>query len=582
MIVYGDRTETVRSRDHIAAIAADIAAITAMPSGISRHEAIAAAFVALGQLVQGVADADFAANGADGGSAAEIALLEPLTALANALLVSWDSDFSELPALPKLAAPEGLAPSVTLRLPEGYAFYAVYPEAYAAAARLLHLTGAPFVIGIRSIGTGLAALVANVLGAPPPLTVRPTGHPFNRTIALTPAAAAATIAPDRHYVVVDEGPGLSGSSFAAVATYLEERGVPPDRIAFLPSHAGTPGTQASPRTIARWAAAQRPVVTMDGLVPPERLATWLAGLIGPVDHIEDVSGGAWRAYVFAGEQDWPAVQPWQERRKFLVRAGGERWLVKFAGIGGKATRKLERARLLHAAGLVPEPRGQVHGFLVERWIDAAPVASDSLDLPEYAGRYLGARARLLPPPGGGASLAELAAMAQHNIGLALGEEAAASFARSMPDPHPLQSHVRRIATDNRCDRHEWLRLADGRVVKADALDHDAAHDLVGAQDIAWDVAGLIAEFDLSAADAERLILVTGEAAGPPVDRDLLAFLHPCYLAFRLGAAQLAADSLGGWPEEAVRNRAAVARYAGLLSKLLSRAAGTSRPARARP
>jgi hypothetical protein len=567
MIVYGDRTETVASRDRIAAIATDINAIPAMPPGIARHEAIAEAFVTLGQIVQGVADADRDSRDADGSSAAEGALLAPLTALSHALIVSWETGFADLPALPRLVAPEGMPPRITLRLPEGYAFYAVYPEAYAAAARLLRLDGPPFVIGIRSIGTGLAALVAAVLGAPMPLTLRPTGHPFDRTIALTPEAEARLIAPDRHYVVVDEGPGLSGSSFAAVASFLEERGVPGDRIAFLPSHEGAPGDRANPRTIARWASAQRPVVTMDTLLPPEWLAGWLADLIGPVDAIEDISGGGWRAHVYASEADWPAVQPWQERRKFLVRAGGERWLVKFAGIGGEARRKLDRARLLHAAGLVPEVRGQVHGFLVERWIDAAPLGGDE-DVPEFAGRYVGARSRILPAPGGGASLGELAEMARHNIGLALGEEWAATFARSVPDLEALQGSVRRIATDNRCDRHEWLRTQDGRILKADALDHDAAHDLIGAQDIAWDVAGVIAEFDLPADAAERLVAVTGDAAGHAVDADLLAFLTRCYLAFRLGAAQMAADSLGGWPEEAARNRAAVARYADRLSALL--------------
>jgi hypothetical protein len=573
MIVYGDRIEMVATRDRIAAIAADIATIATMPPGIARHEAIAAAFVALGQVVQGVADGDRETAGADGGSAAELALLAPLGVLAKALLASWESGFADLPPLPEFTAPDDAAARIELRLPEGYAFYAVYPEAYAAAARLLRLDGPPHVIGIRSIGTGLAALVASVLGAPPPLTVRPVGHPFDRTIALTPEAEAALIDPARHYVVVDEGPGLSGSSFAAVATFLEERGVASDRIALLPSHAGSPGGQAHPRTIARWAAAQRPVVTMDELVPPDRLAAWLRDLIGPVDHIEDVSGGGWRGHVFAHEADWPAVHPWQERRKFLVHAGDERWLVKFAGIGAEAARKLARARLLHAAGLVPEVRGQVYGFLVERWVDAAPAAQG--DVPAFAGRYLGARARLLPAPGGGASLAELAAMAGHNIGLALGETLATTFIQSLPDLAALEARVRRIATDNRCDRHEWLRLGDGRVLKADALDHDAAHELIGAQDIAWDVAGTIAEWDLSAGEADRLVAITGEAAGHPVDRDLLAFLTPCCLAFRLGAAHLAAASLDGWPAEQARNRAAAARYADRLSALLTRQAGTS-------
>lgn len=494
-----------------------------------------------------------------------------LAATAGALLASWESGFQALPPLPPLPplpCPEDLPETIALRLPEGYAFYGVYPEGYAAAARKLRLAGAPRVIGIRSIGTGLAAIVAAALEAPPPLTVRPIGHPFDRTIALTPAADAALIDPSAHYIVVDEGPGLSGSSFAAVAAFLEERGVSAGRIAFLPSHAGAPGAQASERTRNRWAAAQRPVVALEELIPPERLAEWVAALVGPVDTVEDISGGSWRALAYPGERDWPAINPMQEKRKFLMQAGGERWLVKFSGVGSVSLDKLHRARLLHAAGFVPEVRGAVHGFLVQRWIDAAPVDRAAGDVVDFAARYLGARARLLPTAGSGASVEELFDMAHFNIGQALGGAAAAAFARRHPDRTALAARVRTVATDNRCDPHEWLRSPDGRLWKADALDHDAAHDLVGAQDLAWDAAGFLAEFDPGRDRATRFLADLEAAAGRAIDPGLLAFLQPCYLAFRLGAAQMSADSLGGWPQEQARNRAAVARYAAGIADLL--------------
>ncbi|MDB5682550.1 MAG: hypothetical protein JWM75_248, partial [Sphingomonas bacterium] len=145
--------------------------------------------------------------------------------------------------------------------------------------------------------------------------------------------------------------------------------------------------------------------------------------------------------------------------------------------------------------------------------------------------------------------------------------AAARFAEAHAQAPAMESRVVRMATDNRCDPHEWLRLPDGRILKADALDHDAAHDLIGAQDLAWDVAGIAAEFDLDEDAMGQLVAATERAAGRAIDRALLGFLLPCYCAFRLGAAQLAADGLGGWTAEQARNRTAVARYAARLARL---------------
>ncbi|WP_431268207.1 hypothetical protein [Dankookia sp. P2] len=60
------------------------------------------------------------------------------------------------------------------------------------------------------------------------------------------------------------------------------------------------------------------------------------------------------------------------------------------------------------------------------------------------------------------------------------------------------------------------------------MDHHAAHDLIGCQDIAWDVAGAMVELGLDP------VL--------PVDRGLLGFLLPCYCAFQLGAWTMALDA----------------------------------------
>jgi hypothetical protein len=71
----------------------------------------------------------------------------------------------------------------------------------------------------------------------------------------------------------------------------------------------------------------------------------------------------------------------------------------------------------------------------------------------------------------------------------------------------------RAATDNRLHQWEWLIRDDGSILKTDAIDHCSAHDLVGCQDIAWDVAGAIVEFDFSASESEDLASRVGKICG---------------------------------------------------------------------
>lgn len=564
MLVYGDRSRRADPRACLGEIGTAAARIAATPPGIDRHAALVGLFIDVAGLTQGVADALFAPDGLDRRSPEQDACMALLMALADAVRRSWDSGFAALD-LPALTPPAALPPDVEIRQPEGHAFYALYPESYVAAARLLHLPPPIRVIGIRSIGTGLAAIAAATLGAPPPVTLRPVGHPFARKLAVAPGLAAELLSGSASYVVVDEGPGLSGSSFGAVADFLEDHGVPRSRIAFLPSHGGDPGPQASARHRARWAEAVRPVVDFDALFL-DRLATWASELIGTLtEPLHDISGGRWRPLLWPDPADWPAIAPSWERRKFLARSDGGTWLLRFAGLGSIGERKLARARLLHAAGFTAEPRGLIHGFLVERWHDDARPLTAAPG-PAQLARYLGFRARMFPADDNeGATLPELFDMARFNAGQVLGEAVAARLDPWRPRLPDLAGRVRRVATDGRLAPHEWLRLPNGQLLKADAHDHHAAHDLIGCQDIAWDIAGGAVEFDLP----PTAIIGEIARAGAPADAELTAFLMPCYLAFRLGGHVMAANSLDGWPEEAARNRVAADRLAARLDALLS-------------
>jgi hypothetical protein len=103
----------------------------------------------------------------------------------------------------------------------------------------------------------------------------------------------------------------------------------------------------------------------------------------------------------------------------------------------------------------------------------------------------------------------------------------------------LRPHVRRIVTDNRLHTWEWLVTSDGALLKTDALDHARSHDLIGCQDVAWDVAGAIVEFAFDQSEADGVMQRVAYHSGEAVSRDLVAFLLPCYSAFQLGLAHTA-------------------------------------------
>jgi hypothetical protein len=224
---------------------------------IERHALLAGLLIEAGELEQGLLDEELARHGEERPDPAGEAAARLTRAVAGVLLPSFHT-FGALPAgepvrfatapveraLDELLA-HALPAAVEVSVPEGYAFYGLYPETYlqAAAAALRHAgKGLLQVIGIRSIGTGLAALVAAVAGdAASTVTVRPSGHPFSRRIAVGSRLERELLGErreGRRYAVVDEGPGLSGSSFGCVADWLEDRGVAPESIAFFPSHRG--------------------------------------------------------------------------------------------------------------------------------------------------------------------------------------------------------------------------------------------------------------------------------------------------------------------------------------------------------
>jgi hypothetical protein len=412
---------------------------------------------------------------------------------------------------------------ITIRPPEGYAFYALYPEMYAEAAQRFvraHEPALCVVIGIRSIGTSLATVVAEAAHAAWRFTVRPRGHPFHRELHLSEALERRIREHrDSWFLIVDEGPGLSGSSFMSVAAKLEQLGIPSERVVLFPSHNPDPGGLLSPHARDNWARYRSFVEPF----PPERFVP--AGA-------RDISGGLWRELLYGDAAEFPAVQPQHERRKYL----SEGCLWKFAGLGHFGRSRYERAQRL--AAYCPRPCSLHNGFLVTEWVEGSPAALNGQLLDAMA-RYL-AHLRTEFPTGEPVPGEALERMIEVNTGLRVHA--------------PLEGTV--VAVDGRMLPQEWIET-DGGYVKADALDHHDDHFFPGCQDIAWDIAGAAVEWNFHPdALLDRYLRLQHD----PGLRHRIPFYVTAYRAYRAGYCKLALEPVRGTPEEQ--------RFRTLLSKYL--------------
>lgn len=568
MLVYGD--------PHFQADLHDLTAqlqgrLTALLTSGATLDSVRTLLILSGQLEQAVQDMPPGVFDADLSAA-----FHSITACAaDAFYALWSSGQPGAPDVPlsvqdalrrmtvrltSLTVPQ--SPTATVKLPEGFSFYTLYPEQYATAAlhwladHAAHRSRHVVVVGIRSIGTTLGAVVSAVLEAGgwsvQSLTVRPTGHPFHRMASLPDLH----VTPDTLALIVDEGPGISGSSMASAAEALRNAGVARKSISFFPGHGGEPGQAASDEVRDWWAATPRYVVALgDVLFTGGRsLSQLLADAVGTlpcvgdkVIRIEDLSSGEWRRLLYANEGQWPALCTAFERTKYrCTTQSGLRILWKFYGLAGDGLNSTtetaaKRLQALEAKGLGADVLGTAHGFVVTRWIEGAPLstADTTSDVLTHIGRYI---ARVAGAPLSiteyAKSIERLGEMLYWNTWEALGEAAAARV-RSVSDSAHI-AKPSRACGDGHLMPHEWLRRANGQIVKVDNVGHDADHTLTGKQSVLWDVAGAFVEWQLDAAASAHLIAAYQAAGGEPFEPELLHFYQLAYTAFRVGQCHLAA------------------------------------------
>jgi hypothetical protein len=435
---------------------------------------------------------------------------------------------------------------LSIVVPEGYLFYALFPELYAQVGRDMarESSGVRYVVvGVRSIGTSLSAALAAGLRSAGCLvarhTVRPIGDPFDRKVIIPPDIQAAwREAADRgtRFVAVDEGPGLSGSTLASVVRAFHRAGVFPDRIVIVCANPPGPLPKSGPEVQAIW---QTTAVHSVQPASERLLSGCIPGLLSGACHAglqldRDLSWGAWR------EKAAPLL-PLFERRKLLLHdQNGEPVLAKFLGFGVWGAHKAAGSRRIAERGLAPPFRGYAHGFLVQDWVgETLPdtiAECNGSELLDAAATYYAGLYRDTSPASGAIDLVDLATTVEEIRDAWFGVGAFGDLGRMVQAA--AAGRPRAGEGDQRPEPVEWRRSGH-RILKCDTADHYLDHSWARRQDIAFDLAGFMDEWHLDPGRRDRFMVAYTRASGDTGAPNRLPFFRCVYHAHRLAMCDTA-------------------------------------------
>jgi len=454
--------------------------------------------------------------------------------------------------LEQLAEGIDVPETISISPPEGFTYYALHPSDYVRVTdRLASQSGVFAVIGIRSIGTTLSAVTTAALnhkGLPAErITVRPTGHPYARTLQFSPEQErwiVEQLSRSADFLVVDEGPGRSGSTFLSVAEALTQSSVPQERITAIGSRECDPETLCAADAARRWNRL--------------RFVSTVPSISSRFQNYAYLGGGDWRIHSFDREEDWPESWTQMERLKFLSPDG--RRFFKFEGMGPLGREVRERAFILAKAGFSPGVSDAGDGFLSYQAVEGHRLRKRDVSpsVLERIARYCSFRVSNFSYSQPLNS--ELANMLEFNVQQEFGRDLALDPAL-LASPHP-------VLADGRMQPFEWIASPQGELLKTDAISHGDNHFFPGPCDIAWDLAGTIIEWDLSVDAAEFLVRSFKHLSGIDVAQKLDAY-KLAYFVFRLGFCKMATSTALGSREEA-RLEAAYRWYRCKAGELLER------------
>jgi hypothetical protein len=558
LLVFRGDPRHIHGQELKSALVSQLEQLSGACSADADPEALTRALLLAGELECGLADADSP-------SWRSAALITDRIADA---LVGGDpvSDFKSL-IIAARATP--VLEHLNISIPEGFAYYALHPLAY---AELLHKISVPanylVVVGIRSIGTTLSAVTAaeaRLRGMEVRrFTVRPQGHPYNRQTELALSQLALVQNAGFYsatFAIVDEGPGLSGSSFLSVAEALEQAGVPSEKIVLLSSHAPNADALCASDAAQRWKRFH----CVAAVAEPQR----------PDQASDFIGGGHWRSRLLANESEWPAAWTSFERLKYLSPPEQANpglldhkllnpkllnpRLFKFAGLGHYGDRVFECELKIAEAGFGPTPKRESDGFISYPWIagmNGHPMAASDISenvlarVAEYCAFRVETFATECP------DFNMLQQMAEHNL-------------RELKLDVPVELRLERPAiVDGNMQPHEWLLTKEGRMLKTDSGSHGDDHFFPGPTDIAWDLAGAIVEWRMDDQQAKEFLDLYRRASGDDASARIDGFIK-AYAVFRAAYCVMAANAMNG-SDELPRLERAAAGYHAILTKNMLR------------
>jgi hypothetical protein len=411
---------------------------------------------------------------------------------------------------------------------EGFAYYALHPRKLATLLEQMLVDGAlpgagersVRVLGIRSIGVTLSAVACATLGLHGidcrRISVRPEGHPYDRRLRSSQRLCHwVRSAADAEFLVVDEGPGISGSSFLAVAEALESCGVAAGRIHLIGSREVDAAELLACDAARRWSRFNIHTIPAEPLIPRE------AG--------ENFSGRARWSFFGCPPESEPGS--WTTLGPAAYLAQDRQSTFTFAGFGHYGEAIGERCRALGEAGFAPRYLGSRRGF-VQSELPAGRLLSPGDVSPKLISRlaaYLAFRANAFAVPV--AQTPELEVMLRRNWQIEFDEELGVAESRL--------SAKEIVICDGRMRAHEWLRSSRGEVLKLYSGNDGDNHFFPGPCDIAWDVAGCILEWELEPEAQRRLIdeytARTGDAIAARLAPYLLAYAVFCMARAKMGS-----------------------------------------------
>jgi hypothetical protein len=425
-------------------------------------------------------------------------------------------------ALQPLAAEvaEDLPDSLRVSPPEGFAYYALHPGDFADAVEQLEIRAPVGVVGIRSVGTTLSAISLAALKrkgiSSSRITVRPAGHPYDRRSELRPEQVAWARELNRAgaaFLIVDEGPGLSGSSFLSSAECLMREGIEADRITLVGTRDVDPAQLCATDASERWKkfACQRVA---------SRIAERFKGAMR-------LSGGLWRELFLSNQLEQPACWPEMDAVKYWSKDA--KHIFKFEGFGEHGRKVRDRATALCEAGFSPLAEDGGDGMSRYRFLRGTVLARKDLspEVLDHIATYCAFRVREFRSERGTDGLIE--EMAHFNYS----EEAG----RELLSPAGIFATEHPVICDGRMSPHEWIRCGDGRLMKVDGCKDGDDHFLPGPTDIAWDLAGAIVEWNMDRDAAEYLL---GRfRAGSGLSTEKVSAFELAYSIFRASYCKMA-------------------------------------------